>query len=175
MKQTKPRSLPEFIKALQIQADFNCQRCGRCCCLSDPIAITSRDAERIASYLGITVDQFIDKFAKRTEASDSGLSLLSQPCVFYREGTGCSVHQARPMICRMYPAIALFVHGRLEDNKCPGMAAYDVVSREFQPGSAEAYSSLLTIVQAVQEQGIPVDIERNEDGSVELKLVRYFV
>jgi Fe-S-cluster containining protein len=168
------RSLPEFIKALQIQASFKCQRCGRCCRLSDPIAITTKDAERIAQYLCIATDEFLSKFAIHTKESDSGLSLLSQPCVFYREGRGCAVYSARPMICRMYPAIAFFVHEMLEDNKCPGMEALDVPSAEFKQGDVETYSSLLAIVQAVQAQGIPVDIHRNEDGCVELRLARYF-
>ncbi len=174
-QQIQQRSLSEFIKALCIQADFKCLMCGRCCSLSDPIAITFRDAERIARHLDITVERFMAKFAKKTESSDSGLSLLSQPCVFYKEGTGCTVHSARPIICRMYPSIAFFFHGKLQDNNCPGMAAADKSSREFSLDSDESYSSLLSVVEAVQAQGIPVNIERLEDGKIELKLVRHFV
>lgn len=176
MQQVQQRSLSEFIKALQIQADFKCLQCGRCCCLSDPISITARDAERISQYLDITMEQFLEKFAKRTNASDSGLSLSSQPCIFFKEGTGCIVYQARPMICRMYPPIALFVHGRLKDSKCPGMEASNRLCKEYPLEDDDcSYTSLLGIVEAVQAQGIPVNIERNEDGSIELKLVRYFM
>lgn len=168
------KSLSEFIKALQIQADFKCQGCGRCCCFFDPISITSRDAERISQHLGITREQFLENFAKKTDASDSGLSLLSQPCIFFREGTGCTVYEARPMICRMYPPIALFFHGWIDDSRCPGMEAYDNVARDLPIESDDSYSHLLTVVEAVQAQGIPVNLDRNEDGSIELKLVRYF-
>ena len=175
MQQVQERSLSEFIKALQIQADFKCRRCGRCCCLSDPIAITIRDAERISGYLDITTEQFIERFAKRTNESDSGLSLLSQPCVFFKDGTGCTVYQARPMICRMYPPIALFVHGRLKDSKCPAMETSNELCRDVSSEDDCFYSSLLAIVEAVQAQGIPVNIERNDDGSIELKLIRYFM
>ena len=175
MQQAQQRSLSEFIKALQIQANFECLHCGRCCCFFDPIAITVRDAERISRYLDITMEQFLEKFAKKTNASDSGLSLLSHPCVFFREGTGCTVYEARPMICRMYPPIALFFHGWLKESKCPGMEASNKPCIDPALESDCSYSSLLKIVEAVQKQGIPVNIERNEDGSVELKLVRYFM
>lgn len=175
MRQVQQKSLSEFIKALHIQADFKCQGCGRCCCFFDPISITSRDAERLSQHLGITREQFLEKFAKRTDASDSGLSLLSQPCVFFREGTGCMVYEARPMICRMYPPIALFFHGWINDSRCPGMEAYDRISEDLSKEGDNNYSCLLAVVEAVQAQGIPVNLERNEDGSIELKLVRYFM
>jgi Fe-S-cluster containining protein len=175
MSQLPRRSFPEFVEALKIQASFKCHRCGRCCRLSDPIAITKRDAERIAGYLCITIDEFYAKFTFKTKRSDSGLSLISKPCIFYSEGVGCIIYSARPMTCRMYPAIALFANEMLEDNNCPGMRAIDMSSMDVQPAGAKAYSSLLAIVRAVRAQGIPVDIKRNEDGCVELKLIRYFV
>lgn len=173
MQQVQQRSFSEFIKALRIQADFKCLKCGRCCCFFDPIAITIRDIERISHHLNIPKEEFLDKFAKRTNDSDSGLSLLSQPCIFFKEGIGCSVYEARPMICRMYPPIALFFHGWIKESKCPGMESSPCM--DFSSESDSNYSSLLALVEAVQAQGIPVNIERNDDGSIELKLVRYFM
>lgn len=175
MQQAQKRSPSEFIKALQIHADFKCLGCGRCCCFFDPISIASRDAERISEHPGITTEQFLGKFAKRTDTSDSGMSLLSQPCTFFREGTGCEIYEARPVICRMYPTIALFFHGLSDDSKCPAMVASDKIRRDLLKESDHNYNDLLAIVEAVHAQGIPVNIERNEDGSIELKLIRYFM
>lgn len=179
MLQVQERSISEFIKALQIQSEFNCLKCGKCCCLSDPISITVRDAERISKHLDITKERFLEKFAKESGSSDSGLSLLTLPCIFFKEGTGCTVYEARPMICRMYPPIALFFHKRLNDSKCPGLEASNKVCRVFSlenDGDYDYdYDCILGIVEAVQAQGIPVSIEKNEDGSIELKLIRYFM
>ncbi|MGA9097663.1 MAG: hypothetical protein WB392_01885, partial [Methanotrichaceae archaeon] len=71
--------------------------------------------------------------------------------------------------------IALFVHGRLKDSKCPAMETSNELCRDVSSEDDCFYSSLLAIIEAVQEQGIPVNIERNDDGSIELKLIRYFM
>lgn len=55
------------------------------------------------------------------------------------------------------------------------MAAEAADFEIFSFDSEADYNALQAVVETVQAQGIPVDIERQEDGTVELKLIRYFV
>lgn len=93
---------------IRAQLDFQCERCGICCQVADPIDIYPKDIRRLASYLSISIDEAIEEYTipHPTEA-DLLAFKKTAPCRFYDEGKkGCKIYQARPMVCRCSPFLS---------------------------------------------------------------------
>ncbi|NYT02000.1 MAG: hypothetical protein GKC10_04500 [Methanosarcinales archaeon] len=86
------------------------------------------------------------------------------------------MHPARPMICRMYPAIAMYACGRMDQkpDECPALAVISGQEDHSGQAAASGYDHLRSLVEAMQSQGIPVFLNSCEDGTIELKLSRIF-
>jgi len=105
---------------------FHCQRCGHCCQGQGGIVLTVRDVERLCFHLGLDKAKFL---AAATEEKSGKIRLRSGAddyCIYFsHEIHGCSVHEARPDICRAWP----FFRGNLIDRLswemvqeyCPGV------------------------------------------------------
>jgi len=103
---------------------FTCRRCGLCCQGEGGIVLTLQDQERLSAYLNMPVARFL---AEMTEIRGGKATLRSAGedayCLFFKDG--CSIHPARPDICRAWP----FFKGNLEDDAswemiqdyCPGV------------------------------------------------------
>ena len=110
-------------KHAAIQA-FDCRRCGKCCRGKGGIVIGPRDLPRLCEGLGMEREIFL---ARCTYRQDKKIKLRTGPdgyCVFFLRGTGCSVHTAKPDICRAWP----FFRGNMVDGESLAMA------KEFCPG-----------------------------------------
>lgn len=105
---------------------FTCRRCGHCCHGRGGIVLGPRDLPRLAAHLGLTPGECL---ARHTETMGGKPMLLCGDdgyCLFYREGKGCAVHEARPDVCRAWP----YFRGNLVDPvsfdmakaDCPGIA-----------------------------------------------------
>jgi len=80
-------------------AGFACARCGACCA-HQAIQLNPWEVWRLARQLGQATGEFI---ARHTD--NAGLFLRFGPdgrCGFLTP-TGCAVHPARPLACRLYP------------------------------------------------------------------------
>ena len=103
---------------------FNCQMCGQCCEGKGGIIVSPTDLTRLTSFLNISGDEFIQRFGEylggklQIRMGDDGY------CIFFKKGTGCSVHEGKPDICRAWP----FFRGNLLDAESFSMA------KEFCPG-----------------------------------------
>ena len=108
MKDLKPVSRSERVL-------FHCQKCGGCCrYVKDGVMLEPMDAYNLARHLrdqGDSVtgtDDVLARFAHAAWLDDSlPIFLLntfgpSDACVFLKEGQ-CSVYEARPRVCRLYP------------------------------------------------------------------------
>lgn len=107
-----------------LDVTFNCQCCGRCCEGSGGIVLSEKDLKRLCSHMNLTPELFEKKWAERANGK---LRLKSQEnggCVFYNDKDGCSVHVAKPDICRAWP----YFRGNLLDNLSLEMA------KEYCPG-----------------------------------------
>jgi Fe-S-cluster containining protein len=93
---------------IQIQMDFQCQRCGHCCQVADPIDIYPKDIRRLASFFNISEDQAIKEYTIPHPSEPDLLAFKdSSPCRFYDAGQrGCKIYQARPMVCRCSPFLS---------------------------------------------------------------------
>ncbi|MCL2815872.1 MAG: YkgJ family cysteine cluster protein [Oscillospiraceae bacterium] len=82
-----------------IFAEYDCCACGNCCKLYD-ILVNKDDIERISQYLGLTENDFIEKYLA---ASDEGYIMKEKPCRFLDEDGKCKIYEIRPSVCRDFP------------------------------------------------------------------------
>jgi len=78
-----------------------CSKCGTCCRVSDPITISIEELRHIAFTLGVPFDIAKANFTKEVKGH---LSLKTKPCIFLKNNK-CSIYQARPLVCRLYPLV----------------------------------------------------------------------
>lgn len=79
---------------------FVCTRCSTCC-KNKRIQVSPYEIARLARRLGISTTQF----AARWTLDGAGTTLSQTDtgdCVFLG-GSGCKVHEDRPLVCRLYP------------------------------------------------------------------------
>lgn len=103
---------------------FNCKKCGHCCEGRGGIVLSGHDIARLAKFLEL---EQIDALRDYTYEISGKVRLISGSdgyCIFFRRGSGCSVHPAKPDICRAWP----FFRGNLNDRHSFAMA------KEFCPG-----------------------------------------
>ena len=104
---------------------FVCQMCGHCCQGQGGIVVSALERERLATYLELSVEKFC---ATYTEAQGKKLVLRSREdgfCIFFDADKACTVHPAKPDVCRAWP----FFRGNLVDpiswelaqDYCPGI------------------------------------------------------
>lgn len=92
-----------------LKATYNCAKCPGFCCSYDIIGITRGDVERIATHFGITFSQAQIKFTKPTPGEKYTLKRkpdehFGRICHFFdTEKRRCTIYEARPSTCRVYP------------------------------------------------------------------------
>lgn len=85
------------------------------------------EQERLAAFLGLTIDQLRERYTepqgKKTvlRCGDDGY------CVFFDRDKACTVHPAKPDVCRAWPFfrgnLADAVSWELAQDYCPGIVA----------------------------------------------------
>ena len=92
------------MKEEEILREFKCSGCGTCCRWTGSVLLTEKDIVRMADFLHLSEQEFIDAHT-RLAPSRKQLALLDQEdgsCAFL-EGNRCSVYEARPEQCRTFP------------------------------------------------------------------------
>jgi len=99
-----PETPAKFMKRdLKLYRDsgfsLSCEACGRCC-HNKKIQLNPYEIVRMADYLGIGTGEFLTRYMMTDEPF---LQMqASRACVFLAAGK-CTVHPARPLVCRLYP------------------------------------------------------------------------
>lgn len=104
---------------------FHCQRCGHCCHGKGGIVLRGKDIERLAAHLQMTAEDFLRDYTESPHGKPRIIVGGDDFCIFYEQDRGCSVHQAKPDVCRAWP----FFRGNLIDASswemasgyCPGI------------------------------------------------------
>ena len=86
---------------------FSCQSgCGKCCDQPGGIVYLSiKDAERISKHSGLSVDDWLERDARKTY--DGRFVLKSREedgiCIHLNENQQCSIYEVRPQQCKAFP------------------------------------------------------------------------
>ncbi len=150
---TSPRST-------QAPTAFDCQMCGHCCEGRGGIVLAAKDRARLAEHLGLEVDAFLERYAEELNGKLVLRVNADGFCVFF--GKGCSVHQAKPDICRAWP----FFRGNLVDELSWRMA------QEYCPGINPAAGHAEFVRQGLAHLASNrlLDSAEDVDGPAALKL-----
>ncbi len=114
---------------------FSCTQCGHCC-RHDPgyVFLSENDFDRILRFLSISEEEFLKKYCRIVDIGFfKKVSLLEKSnydCIFWQDGIGCSIYQARPLQCRSYPFWPAIMESSdswdHEAKSCPGINQGDV-------------------------------------------------
>lgn len=87
--------------AEETEASIDCTVCANCCRVATT-QISERDEERLARHLGMKNGEFLRTYTIQTHEEGRVLKRNENGCVFL-DGTLCSVYDARPDTCRLFP------------------------------------------------------------------------
>lgn len=99
----KVRGIDPLARALHDDAfkRIDCLDCANCCKKMSP-TYKKADVKRIAKHLGMTFQQYYDKYLEREEGSKDYLN-KSTPCQFLRKDNKCGIYRIRPADCKGFP------------------------------------------------------------------------
>jgi Fe-S-cluster containining protein len=89
------------IMAQTVEENTDCTACANCCRVATT-PVTERDAEHLAKYLRIKLSDFLRDYTVETEDEGRILKRDQNGCVFL-DGNLCSVYDARPNTCELFP------------------------------------------------------------------------
>ncbi len=102
--------------------EFACSRCGICCSGENGIIVDNNtDLPRLLSYFNIHKDELDSKYTKIHNSKRVLRSGADKNCLFFVDGKGCSIHEARPDVCRAWP----YFRGNIIDQTSLEMAKSD--------------------------------------------------
>ena len=105
------------------QPVFACRQCGECCHGDKGILVTPEEAEKLAAFLNLTLEELQLRYLI---ASPLGPQVATQngACIFLVDNR-CRVHPVKPRICREWPFLpALLTHAdefEAAKEACPGL------------------------------------------------------
>jgi Fe-S-cluster containining protein len=90
--------------AQETENAIDCTACANCCKVATT-QIGERDVERLARYLGMRIPDFLRDYTMETAEEGRILRRNENGCVFLA-GNLCSVYEARPQTCELFPHLA---------------------------------------------------------------------
>ncbi len=102
LKKKPPKDLDYKMQELHDDefSKTDCLNCANCCKTTGPL-FTNADIERIAKYLKLKPQQFIEQYLQVDEDNDHILQEV--PCTFLAADNYCMIYEVRPKACREYP------------------------------------------------------------------------
>ncbi|MEP2937024.1 MAG: YkgJ family cysteine cluster protein [Gilvibacter sp.] len=97
-----PKQLDRLMQDLH-QEEFertDCLTCANCCKTTGPL-FTDKDITRIAKYLRLKPQKFIETYLRVDEDNDYVLQQV--PCSFLGADNYCSIYDVRPKACSEFP------------------------------------------------------------------------
>ena len=130
---------------------FECQSgCTACCEQKGFVYLTEADLVRAAEFLGMTPKAFERKYVYRT-SKRLRLRVPQDSTCFFLKDSGCSIHPAKPLQCRVFPFWPELVESRREwlttARYCPGIGKGPLIqievakeqAREMREGHPATY------------------------------------
>lgn len=98
------------ILTLKSKEKLGCNMCDKCCIYRGDIRLIPINVCRISRFLGISIQEFLEKYTDRLENNKLELVLKTKgelkQCILYDEkGKKCGIHNVKPMQCVMFPLV----------------------------------------------------------------------
>jgi len=87
--------------AQEVEDATDCTACANCCRVATT-QVTARDIERLARHLGMSEREVLANYTVESEDEGRVLKRNENGCTFL-DGTLCSVYEARPQTCELFP------------------------------------------------------------------------
>ncbi|HEY7496731.1 MAG TPA: YkgJ family cysteine cluster protein [Candidatus Tectomicrobia bacterium] len=113
----------------QVWEQIDCRACANCCRTLQPV-FRRAEVQRIAAYLGVTVEH-LRVHHLRPDAASGKYITQDLPCPFL-DGNLCSIYEVRPAVCADYPHLQKNFRSRLWqvfDNATVCPIVYNVLQR----------------------------------------------
>lgn len=88
---------------------FSCRQCGKCCIEREDILLTPLDLFKLSKKLNMTPNDFVEKYGEVYIGDSSRMVLVRlkprgsiRRCPLLKDRK-CSVHDAKPRVCAMFP------------------------------------------------------------------------
>ncbi len=109
-----------------MKLSFECKRCGSCCQGESTISLTPQDIQRISYFLGITKEEFLEKYAVIKSGGRIEFKTKEGFCIFFDKKTKeCKIHPVKPERCKEWPFVKAifedFESFKIIKNFCPGL------------------------------------------------------
>jgi hypothetical protein len=104
---------------------FECKKCGECCYGEGGILLQPEEIEKIADFLGLTVESFIALHGEERHGRRYIRSAPSGYCTFFDQDQQCLIHPVKPGPCSLWPFYPALLKDRAAWNDakeaCPGI------------------------------------------------------
>lgn len=88
---------------------FSCKQCGKCCINREDILLSPLDLFRLSQKLNMTPEEFVEKYGEASIGGSSRMVIIRlrprgsiKRCPLLKDRK-CSVHDAKPTVCAMFP------------------------------------------------------------------------
>lgn len=90
--------------AQEIEDQIDCTECGNCCRVATAKVI-ERDARKLAKFLGMSFDDFWRDYTQEDPIDGRVLKRTEEAGCVFLEGNECTVYEARPFSCELFPHV----------------------------------------------------------------------
>lgn len=118
--------------SMEDKMPFTCTRCGGCCVHQEELLVNPLDIFLMAKEMGLSMRQWMEKYAECYIGADSRFPIVRiQPVGNTRrcpllKNNRCSIQQAKPSVCRLYPLGRSLQYSPGEDGK-PDLGNAEVI------------------------------------------------
>ena len=117
------KEVEQKFMGLESTFKFKCRRCGKCCKNQNTILFSPKDVFKIAKKIGKSPSSVIRDYTEVYIGPQSRIPVVhllmqgkKNACPFLTEEGRCSIHDAKPTVCALYPL------GRVVTSEAPGDA-----------------------------------------------------
>jgi Fe-S-cluster containining protein len=104
---------------------FECKQCGSCCYGEGGIRVERAEIEKIARFLALTPDAFIQEYCREKNGRLYIVSKADGFCVFYDPEKKCLIHPVKPRPCSLWPFYPALLKEKenleMAKDACPGI------------------------------------------------------
>ncbi|MFN3921569.1 MAG: YkgJ family cysteine cluster protein [Caldimicrobium sp.] len=105
---------------------FECKRCGACCQGESTVSLSDKEIERIANFLHLTIEEFIQKYILFKGNKRKEMRTKDGYCIFFdKRERICKIHPVKPERCKEWPFPPIIFKDKenflILQNSCEGL------------------------------------------------------